>query len=267
MPIKVDTEVQKLGAQEEVVEELLGLHKLNWDFTTFKDNLRELNTSLKVSSTHIDNSLDLNTELTNEEENLEKTLKKEIQGLSDHPAYELYKSAKTKHKILARIIMHYNLQNKVLVDSINALEILLIKAHEYGAVRQKVENELEILKETRTTLKETVASCLNMMDAMQKNYFNSLGNYNKQIIDMTQKANGIKAEDTDQQLQLKLDNFKNDILSSLNTKISVIKEAIEPPERQRGRPKKEDKQDKPRPREYDDDNNAKDDALPVIDLN
>lgn len=193
MGIDVDIDVEIPHNQDEVVEGLLGLEKLKWTDESFKENIKSITTSLLVSVAHIDESKRQHKNLIISEKKLITELEKEYTaaGLKDEPTYPLYSFALARCDILNKIITYTSLQSKILIAMNNEMNILLCKAFEYGAISHKIENEYEILKDTRVSLREAVKT----IEDMRKEYFTTLREHNAEIINITRKINNIPEKD------------------------------------------------------------------------
>jgi hypothetical protein len=159
MVVSVKEFIEESGVLEEVEDELSGIKNLNWDITTYADNLNIINNTIHSFFVHISEHLKRIEELREEIKKVEETASKEAGDCSADPWYQLYQAQKQIEGFWFRIVGYLSLQLDALDKANSKLSGLLSEARKYGILKQKVETELETLK----TLKESFIETLTKM--------------------------------------------------------------------------------------------------------
>jgi polyhydroxyalkanoate synthesis regulator phasin len=213
MAVSLKEYVEESGVIEEVEEELAGIKNLNWDVTNYDDNLKAIDHIVHTFFVHISEHLNRINELEKEIKETEELTRKESgETTKTDPWYQLYESQKTILDGWLRVVGYLALQLDVLDKVKNSLAGLLKEARTYGVLKQKVETELEVLKEIKQSyidsltksrehmfeVDKRVSELLNSLVAQQKVDLTPLTSkiemLEKKISDLEEKAKEEKYE-------------------------------------------------------------------------
>jgi chromosome segregation ATPase len=183
MVVSVKEFIEESGVLEEVEDELSGIKNLNWDITTYADNLNIINNTIHSFFVHISEHLKRIEDLREEIKKVEEMASKEAGDSSADPWYQLYQSQKAIENFWFRIVGYLSLQLDVLDKANSKLAGLLSEARRYGILKQRVETELETLKALKESFMETLTKMREHLFEVDKR----VGEVLSQIITATQQ--------------------------------------------------------------------------------
>jgi hypothetical protein len=183
MVVSVKEFIEESGVLEEVEDELSGIKNLNWDITTYADNLNIINNTIHSFFVHISEHLKRIEDLREEIKKVEEMANKEAGDSSADPWYQLYQAQKQIEGFWFRIVGYLSLQLDVLDKANSKLSGLLSEARRYGILKQRVETELETLKALKESFMETLTKMREHLFEVDKR----VGEVLSQIITATQQ--------------------------------------------------------------------------------
>jgi hypothetical protein len=185
--------VEETGIIEEVEDELSGIKNLRWDITSYDDNIKEIDNINHTFFVHISEHLKRIADLKKEIQTTEDAVRKEGgETVSADPWYQLYETHKTVEELWLRIVGYLSLQLDVLDKAKLQLAGLIKEARTYGILKQKVETELEVLKDIKQTYIETITKMREQQFENDKRFAELLSNVlGQQKVDLTPLLNRI----------------------------------------------------------------------------
>jgi chromosome segregation ATPase len=157
MVVSLKEFIEESKVLEEVEDELAGIRGMTWHMTNYSENLETIKNITKTFYVHISELLDRINEIKYEQEKIKNELDKQGIDYSGDPWYVIYKSQETVDDLRLRIIGYLSLMLDTLNTVVNNLKMLLNEARSYGIMKQKVETELEVIKELKNNFIETLA--------------------------------------------------------------------------------------------------------------
>jgi len=193
MAVTLKEFVEETGVIEEVEDELSGIKDLRWDITSYDDNLKVVDNINHTFFVHISEHLKRIADLKKEIQVTEDAVKREGgETVSADPWYQLYETHKTIEELWLRIVGYLSLQLDVLDKVKLQLAGLIKEARTYGILKQKVETELEVLKDIKQTYIETITKVREHQFENDKRFAELLGSVlNQQKVDLTPLLNRI----------------------------------------------------------------------------
>jgi vacuolar-type H+-ATPase subunit I/STV1 len=187
MAVTLKEFVEETGVIEEVEDELSGVKDLRWDITSYDDNLKVIDNINHTFFVHISEHLKRIEDLKKEIQATEEAVKKEGgETISADPWYQLYETQKTVEELWLRIVGYLSLQLDVLDKVKLQLAGLIKEARTYGILKQKVETELEVLRDIKQTYIETITKMREHQFENDKRFAELLSNVlGQQKVDLT----------------------------------------------------------------------------------
>jgi hypothetical protein len=193
MAVTLKEFVEETGVIEEVEDELSGIKNLRWDITSYDDNLKVVDNINHTFFVHISEHLKRIADLKKEIQVTEDAVKKEGgETVSADPWYQLYETQKTVEELWLRIVGYLSLQLDVLDKIKIQLAGLIKEARTYGILKQKVETELEVLRDIKQTYIETITKMREHQFENDKRFAELLSSVlSQQKVDLTPLLNRI----------------------------------------------------------------------------
>jgi hypothetical protein len=193
MAVTLKEFVEETGVIEEVEDELSGIKDLRWDITSYDDNLKAIDNINNTFFVHISEHLKRISDLKKEIQATENAIRKEGgETISADPWYQLYETGKTVEELWLRVVGYLSLQLDVLDKVKLQLAGLIKEARSYGIMKQKVETELEVLRDIKQTYIETITKMREHQFENDKRFAELLNNVlNQQKVDLTPLLNRI----------------------------------------------------------------------------
>jgi hypothetical protein len=193
MAVTLKEFVEETGVIEEVEDELSGIKDLRWDITSYDDNLKMIDNINHTFFVHISEHLKRIDDLKKEIKVTEDAIRKEGgEAISADPWYQLYETGKTIEELWLRVVGYLSLQLDVLDKVKLQLAGLIKEARTYGILKQKVETELEVLRDIKQTYIETITKMREHQFENDKRFAELLSNVlGQQKIDLTPVLNRI----------------------------------------------------------------------------
>jgi len=238
MAVSLKEFVEKSGVAEEVEDELTGIKELKWDMLSYEDNLKKIDSTMKVFHVHINELMSRIEELKNGIKDVEELAKKEAGDPSGDVWYQLYEREKDVEALWFRIIGYLALQIDVLSMTLSNLMVILKDARESGIVKQKLEVELEILK-------TTVDNLMKVIDTLRQHMIEN----DKRVLEVVKSVTGVSAEEKVAELEEKIKDLEEKIEMLEEMKYEEIKSLADkssqpPPEEEVKPEQKDDKKEK-----------------------
>jgi hypothetical protein len=194
MAVTLKEFVEETGVIEEVEDELTGIKNLRWDITSYDDNLKVVDNINHTFFVHISEHLKRIADLKKEIQVTEDAVKKEGgETVSADPWYQLYETQKTVEELWLRIVGYLSLQLDVLDKVKIHLAGLIKEARTYGILKQKVETELEVLRDIKQNYIETMTKMREHQFENDKRFAELLSNVlGQQKVDLTPLLNKVE---------------------------------------------------------------------------
>jgi predicted RNase H-like nuclease (RuvC/YqgF family) len=200
MAVSLKEFVEKSGVAEEVEDELTGIKELKWDMLSYEDNLKKIDSTMKVFHVHINELMSRIEELKEGIKDVEELAKKEAGDPSGDVWYQLYEREKDVEAIWFRIIGYLALQIDVLSMTLSNLMVILKDARESGIIKQKLEVELEILK-------TTVDNLMKVIDTWRQHMIEN----DRRVLEVVKSVTGVSSEEKIAELEEKIEELEQKI--------------------------------------------------------
>jgi polyhydroxyalkanoate synthesis regulator phasin len=238
MAVSLKEFVEKSGVAEEVEDELTGIKELKWDMLSYEDNLKKIDSAMKVFHVHINELMSRIEELKEGIKDVEELAKKEAGDPSGDVWYQLYEREKDVEALWFRIIGYLALQIDVFSMTLSNLMVLLKDARESGILKQKLEVELEILK-------TTVDNLMKVIDTLRQHMIEN----DRRVLEVVKSVTGLSTEEKIAELEGKIEELEQKIEELEEMKYEEVKSLAEkfpqPPLEKEVKPEqKEDKKEK-----------------------
>jgi len=241
MVVSLKEFVEKSGVAEEVEDELTGIKGLKWDMLSYEENLKKIDSAMKVFHVHINELMSRIEELKDGIKDVEELAKKEAGDPSGDIWYQLYEREKDVEALWFRIIGYLALQIDVFSMTLSNLMVLLKDARESGILKQKLEVELEILK-------TTVDNLMKVIDTLRQHMIEN----DKRVLEVVKSVTGVSSEEKIAELEEKIKDLEEKIEILEEMKYEEVKSLADkssqpPPEEEikPEQPQKERKEKKP----------------------
>jgi len=241
MAVSLKEFVEKSGVAEEVEDELTGIKGLKWDMLSYEENLKKIDSAMKVFHVHINELMSRIEELKDGIKDVEELAKKEAGDPSGDIWYQLYEREKDVEALWFRIIGYLALQIDVFSMTLSNLMVLLKDARESGILKQKLEVELEILK-------TTVDNLMKVIDTLRQHMIEN----DKRVLEVVKSVTGVSSEEKIAELEEKIKDLEEKIEILEEMKYEEVKSLADkssqpPPEEEikPEQPQKERKEKKP----------------------
>lgn len=178
---------------EEFEEEISGIRKLMWDLSTYSKNVEQIKNKMEVLFTHIKEELSRIEKLSSIEKETIDQFEKHGIKIEDTQIGVIYKGSLSIRESLKKIICILSLQIDVLNVVIEHLTNMLDDVKKFGYEKQKIETQIDVLKNTVEYLKNFMEQERNYRKQINEDerriFLNMIEESNKNFSKMLEKMN------------------------------------------------------------------------------
>lgn len=207
MAVKTEDLIKIYEDAEEFEDEIAGIKNLTWDLSTFSKNNELIKHKLEILFTHIKEEMSRIGKIIETERETIESYEKHGERIEDTPIWVIYQGSLTVRESLKKIISILSIQLDTLLTVNEKLVSILEDVRKFGYEKQKVELEIEVLR--------------NVTEHM-KSFMEQERNYRKQIAEEEKKAIISTLEESIKNFSLALEKT-NVLLSNLITSISQLR--------------------------------------------